>query len=82
MLNPNSLKIFQSIYDLSASSQKSKYSPLISETESRKWVFIENDGGILNAQIYAKKGGDHHKFWDLLEIVYIALTNELQVEFV
>ena len=35
-----------------------------------------------NAQMYAKKGSDHHKLWDLLEIVYIALTVELLVEFV
>ena len=35
-----------------------------------------------NAQIYAKKGSDHHKLWDLLKIVYIALTDELLVEFV
>ena len=35
-----------------------------------------------NAQMYAKKGSDHHKLSDLLEIVYIALTDELLVEFV
>ena len=35
-----------------------------------------------NAQIYAKKGSDHHKLWDLLEIVYIALTDELLFDFV
>ena len=35
-----------------------------------------------NAQMYAKKGSDHHKLWDILEITYIAFTDELLVEFV
>ena len=35
-----------------------------------------------NAQMHAKKGSDHHKLRDLLEIVYIALANKLLVEFV
>ena len=35
-----------------------------------------------NAQMYTKKGCDHCKLWDLLEIVYIFLNNELLVEFV
>ena len=83
MLNPNSFENLSVIlWSLGQHTKITKYSSLISETEGRKWVFIENDGSILNAQIYAKKGGDHHKFWDLLEIVYIALTNELLVEFV
>ena len=35
-----------------------------------------------NAQLYAKKGSDHHKLWDILQICYIAFTDELLVEFV
>ena len=35
-----------------------------------------------NAQMYTKKGSDHCKLWDLLEIVYISLTDQLLVEFV
>ena len=33
-----------------------------------------------NAQLYAKKGS--HKFWDILQICYIAFTDKLLVEFV
>ena len=167
MLNPNSFENLSVIlHSLSECAKITTYSPLISEAESRKWIFIENDGGILNpvlkliinvygcldcneaidgqenfeshlcsgaingnksfefdwivpqtgllhfemnaaklfinfcwepfmkeicmylgfvsenAQMYPKKGSDHHKLWDLLEIVYIALTHELLVEFV
>ena len=35
-----------------------------------------------NAQMYTKKGSDHCKLWDLLEIVYKSLTDELLAEFV
>ena len=35
-----------------------------------------------NAQLYAKKGSDHHKLWDILQICYIAFMDELLVEFV
>ena len=35
-----------------------------------------------NAQLYARKGSDHHKLWDILQICYIAFTDELLVEFV
>ena len=167
MLNPNSFENLSVIlHSLSERAKITKYSPLTSEAESRKWIFIENNGGILNpvlkliinvygcldcneaidgqenfeshlcsgaingnksfefdwivpqtgllhfemntaklfinfcwepfmkeicmylgfvsenAQMYAKKGSDHHKLWDLLEIVYIALTHKLLVEFV
>ena len=167
MLNPNSFENLSVIlHSLGECAKITTYSPLISEAESRKWIFIENDGGILNpvlkliinvygcldcneaidgqenfeshlcsgaingnksfefdwivpqtgllhfemnaaklfinfcwepfmkeicmylgfvsenAQIYPKKGSDHHKLWDLLETVYIALTHELLVEFV
>ena len=34
-----------------------------------------------NAQAYAKKASDHHKLWDIIEICYIALTDEIIVEF-
>ena len=30
-----------------------------------------------NAQAYAKKGADHHKLWDIIEICYIAFTDKL-----
>ena len=31
---------------------------------------------------YAKKGSDHHKLWDILEIIYLAITDELLLPFV
>ena len=34
-----------------------------------------------NALNYAKVGSDHHKLWDILEISYIAFTDELLWEF-
>ena len=34
------------------------------------------------AQTYAKKESDHHKLWDLLEITYIAFTDELLLHFI
>ena len=35
-----------------------------------------------NAQAYAKKdSSDHHKLWDVIEICYIAFTDEIIVEF-
>ena len=49
MLNPNSFENLSVILrSLSEPAKIAKYSPLISEDESRKWIFIENDGGILN----------------------------------
>ena len=30
-----------------------------------------------NAEAYAKKGADHHKLWDIIEICYRAFTDEL-----
>ena len=49
MLNPNSFENISVILrSLGQRAKIAKYSPLISEAESRKWVFIENDGGILN----------------------------------
>ena len=33
------------------------------------------------AQLYIKKGSDHRKLWDILQICYIAFTYELLVEF-
>ena len=47
MLNPNSFENL-SVILRSQRAKLAKYSPLISEAESRKWVFIENVGGILN----------------------------------
>lgn len=35
-----------------------------------------------NAQMYAKKGSDHHKLWDILEACYIAFTDELLLPYV
>ena len=35
-----------------------------------------------NAQAYAKKGSDHHKLWDIIEICYIAFIDKLLHEFV
>ena len=35
-----------------------------------------------NAQPYAKKGADHHNLWDIIEICYIAFTDELLHEFI
>lgn len=32
--------------------------------------------------MYAKKGFDHHKLWDTVEICYISFTDEIIVEFV
>ena len=29
-----------------------------------------------------KKGSDHHKLWDILEIIYLAITDELLLPFV
>ena len=49
MLNPNSfenLSVF--LRSLGQRAKISQCSPLISEAESRRWVFIENDGAILN----------------------------------
>ena len=34
-----------------------------------------------NAQAYAKKGSDHHKMWDIIEICYIAFTDEMICQF-
>ena len=34
-----------------------------------------------NALKYAKKGSDHHKLWDILEITYIAFVDELMFQF-
>ena len=34
-----------------------------------------------NAQAYAKKGSDHHKMWDIIEICYIAFTDEIICQF-
>ena len=34
------------------------------------------------AQLYCKKGSDHHKTWNLLEIMYYSLTEELLIEYV
>ena len=34
-----------------------------------------------NAQAYAKKGSDHHKMWGILEICYIALTDDIIIQF-
>ena len=49
MLNPNSFENLSVILrSLGQRAKIAKYSPLISEAESRKWVFIENVGGILN----------------------------------
>ena len=35
-----------------------------------------------NALAYAKKGSDHHKMWDILEITYIAFSDEIISMFV
>ena len=35
-----------------------------------------------NAQAYAKNGADLYKIWDIIEICYIAFTDELLHEFV
>ena len=34
-----------------------------------------------NTQAYSKKGSDHHKLWDIIEICYIAFADEIIVEF-
>ena len=34
------------------------------------------------AQAYCKRGSDHHKTWDLIQIMYIGLTQELLVPYV
>ena len=34
-----------------------------------------------NAQAYAKKGSDHHKMWDIIEICYIPFTHEIICQF-
>ena len=34
-----------------------------------------------NALKYAKKGSDHHKLWEILEITYIAFVDELIYQF-
>ena len=49
ILNPNSFENLSVIlWSLGKRAKIAKYSPLISKAESRKWIFIENDGGILN----------------------------------
>ena len=35
-----------------------------------------------NAQKYIKKGCDYHKLWQILEIIYIALADELLLPYV
>ena len=35
-----------------------------------------------NAQKYAKKGGDHHKTWELLRTTYLGTIDELLVPYV
>ena len=35
-----------------------------------------------NAQVYAKKGANHHKLWDIIEISYTAFTEKLLNDFV
>ena len=35
-----------------------------------------------NAQTYAKKGSNHNKMWDLLEICYIAFSDEMFFQFI
>ena len=35
-----------------------------------------------NALKYIKKGSDHHKLWDILEITYISFTDELLISFI
>ena len=34
-----------------------------------------------NAQEYARKGSDHHKIWEILEICYIVFTDEILYQF-
>ena len=35
-----------------------------------------------NAQAYAKKGSAHHKLWDIIEICYMAFTEDILHEFI
>ena len=35
-----------------------------------------------DAQVYAKKGANHHKHWDIIEICHIVFTDKLLHEFV
>ena len=49
MLNSNSFENLSAILlSLGQLAKIAKYSRLIYEAESRKWIFIKNDGGILN----------------------------------
>ena len=34
-----------------------------------------------NAHAYARKGSDHHKLWDIIEVCYTAFTDELLLDF-
>jgi len=55
---------------------------------SLNWdIFMESvmkDLGITSevALMYARKGSDHHKLWQILEIVYLALSDELLLPFI
>ena len=85
MLNPNSFENL-SVILRSQRAKLAKYSPLISEAESRKWVFIENVGGILNPvlklifnvyrcldfneEIYRQKNFESHLCMNLIELFH------------
>ena len=47
-----------------------------------KSVCIELGFKSPNALLYAKKGTDHHKLWDILEITYIAFADEIMFQFI
>ena len=34
-----------------------------------------------NARAYARKGSDHHKLWDIIEVRYTVFTDKLLLDF-